>query len=208
MKLDFETFIRLFPAALTIPIFSALKNQLRDSAKRKRLKNLVNVIEAKQLVKEFDKEGTFRKEFILPDIEENYFFMQTGIETNNKSIYKYIEFKEKLGEDFTWEVLKSARRKYYLKFNNDDLIILISKGEKVRYTMKVITGLSLFMLTVFFIIIFNKPEIKNISQYIINFILSLIPMLLGCFLLTSASAESFRNAQRIERRLENLNKQG
>ena len=72
-------------------------NNIFNTIKRRRLNKIENTSEFKKL---FDEHETdFKENFILPNLKEEYFYIKTGISTNEKSIDKYISFKNKLAKN-------------------------------------------------------------------------------------------------------------
>ncbi len=63
--------------------------------------------------------------FTEKSIEEYHFYKITGIRTNSDSIIKYSNFKDKLGENYTWKDIRMIKE--YLVFNDNEIEIKVSK---------------------------------------------------------------------------------
>ncbi|WP_286856469.1 MULTISPECIES: hypothetical protein [Sphingobacterium] len=111
----------LITVILSAIFFEPLKYFISNSRDRK-TRRLNNVKEYKTLTDELDVE--FRNGFVVNDFKERYFYLQTGIITNEQSIYQYLELKKKLKKNFTWKSIKKALP--YLKFENDEIVVKIS----------------------------------------------------------------------------------
>jgi len=73
-------------------------------------------------------ENDFKTNFLEPTIQENLFFIIADFRTNYKSIQAYIELKNKLGADFDWLSIRSA--KPHLHFNDQgELYVELSKSK-------------------------------------------------------------------------------
>lgn len=108
--------------------------------KRRKLKKIENATESLKLFETF--ETQFKTNFILPDLKETYFYIQTGIETNEKSIDKYINFKNELSGHYTWKHIKST--KLYLDLNSENIEIKLNKIERIGSTIILVISLVLF----------------------------------------------------------------
>jgi hypothetical protein len=84
---------------------------------KRKLKKTLEILETYPMLHEFDE--VFNSEFIIPYLQELHFSAETGIQTNEKSIYKYINFKNKLGANFTWLDIKMA--KMHLDLNSEEI---------------------------------------------------------------------------------------
>ncbi|MEM6846008.1 MAG: hypothetical protein AAF632_27605 [Bacteroidota bacterium] len=112
---------------------------------KRRSQDLSNVVIAKD-ISTFSE--NFKNEFIVPDAEENYFFVQTGIRTNSKSIDSHIKLKNKLGEHFTWYHIRKAQG--FLIFRNSELTISLNKWVEIyKIVLLVVAFAAMFAAVIF-----------------------------------------------------------
>lgn len=187
---------------LAIAIFSLLSGppfiQLILSYQRRRLKNLLNAVEAKDLIEKCSED--FKSNFVMIDFQENYFFAQTGIKTNQKSIACYIQLKDKLGNDFTWEPIRIA--KPYLKLKSGKIKVVISKWERLYKNAVLIYGFGLFLVGIGIGLYLNQYDQRTVTDTLQVLFLVITPMIFGYLALTSV--QSLISASNIEKRLEEL----
>lgn len=107
-------------------ISGALFRWIVPLQKALRLKKISNIIESKEILENCSDE--FKNDFIQPNIEENIFFIQTGIKTNRSSIPKYIALQKILGGDFVLEDIAKANN--YLNVEGEKIKIKIPKAAK------------------------------------------------------------------------------
>lgn len=180
--MNLESLTVLIPIVIAIvsafsiqPLF-----QIFDTLHRKKLKKILYASESTKLFETYDTD--FKKDFILPDLKESYFYIQTGIKTNEKSIDKYIQFKNELSGNYTWEDIKLVKN--LLNLNGEKIEIQLSKRRK--FFSNVIFGIALLLfLSVYFIFIKFSPDFSLFSDNdIIKFMfLIVIPVFIGCFLI-------------------------
>ncbi|KIO78964.1 hypothetical protein TH53_00270 [Pedobacter lusitanus] len=72
----------------------------------------------------------FKKNFVDLDIEESYFFIQTGIQCSHTNIKKYVDLKARLGDNWTWKKISIADP--YLNRENDSIEVNLGKFTKMR----------------------------------------------------------------------------
>lgn len=184
--------------AIISGIFGQSFVQLIFSYKRRRLKNLLNAVETKSLL---DQARTdFKEKFILPDFEENYFYVQTGIKTNYKSIEKYINLKNTLSDDFTWDIIKQAKQ--HFEFKDSELKVTISKLKRLYKKIFLIIGLLFFITSLFLAFYLNNYEMKTLEELILYFYIIIIPLFFGY--ITVNSVQSLIYATMIEKKLNKL----
>lgn len=92
---------------LLSPIFSSIiiiYNQVNKYLTVEKSKNLPNKDDLDTILNNAD--DNFIQKFVIPDLQESYFYRRTRIATNNTSIPEYYELKNKLGRNFTWKSIK------------------------------------------------------------------------------------------------------
>lgn len=148
----------------------------------------------------------FKNNFINPTIEEHYFFLNTGIDTNHKTIPYYIKLKEMLGENFTWKRIRNA--KIHLKFNEKGKpFVKLYKIQIYWMYISLIIALISFLVSFFIVIYTSQIEIKfanEIKYLLIIYYSSFIFFMFGFFMLKSV--ESIYDANFIKKRLDTLKK--
>lgn len=169
--------------------------QLISSHSRRRLKKIRNADEALNLFKKLD--DNFNKKFILPELKETYFYIQTGIKTNEKSIEKYIEFKNHLGENYTWSQIKTA--KPHLRIEKLGITVSLSKYQRVFSNIVLILALFFFILGMIGFIYLNQFESTNLEDFFVTIFVLIVPMFTGYFFVNGIN--SILVAKGIERRL-------
>jgi uncharacterized integral membrane protein len=163
---------------------------------RRKLKRIENAVESLKLFENFETE--FKSDFILPDLKESYFYIQTGIETNEKSIEKYINLKNKLSGNYTWKQIKSA--KSYLDLNGKNIVVKLNKIEKIGANLILIIALILIAST-FIIFLIYSSDLEYFSQKdYLKFIILIMMPFLGGFLLAN-SVFPIQIAKGIEKKL-------
>jgi hypothetical protein len=165
---------------------------------RRKLKKTTNILETHSMFDKFDTD--FKTEFILPDLKESYFYIQTGIETNEKSIQKYIEFKNKLGGKYTWADIKKVNE--HLDLQSEEIKINLNKLQRT-YSSVAFTSFPLILLTGFAHFYLHPVELQSIIE---NFMAMLTYLFLPaiCGYLFVSSANSIFIAKHMEKRLKNL----
>ncbi|MGV0924692.1 hypothetical protein [Empedobacter tilapiae] len=145
----------------------------------------------------------FNKEFIEKSIEENIFHVMTGINANHKTIQYYINLKNILGQDFSWEVIKSA--KSHIKFKeNGTSFIQLNKVQIIWKNVSLIIALLALLGGFFLILYFSQFEIKNIGEILLIYYLAGILFMFSYFLFISV--KSIIDANYIKKRLDKLKK--
>ncbi|MCV9932876.1 hypothetical protein OIU80_11325 [Flavobacterium sp. LS1R47] len=173
-------------------------SNLFDSLQRRNLKNVLNDLETFSALDKFDED--FKTKFIEPHVKELYFFSQTGIDTNEKSIPKYISFKDKLGGNYTWPKIKRAKQ--HLDSNGPEIKINLSKTERICANIAI--SLSLFFFTGGIILYFylNQFKTQGIGDILITMGSLVVPMIIG--FLFFISVDSILIAKQMEKRLKSL----
>lgn len=133
-------------------------------------------------------------------MKELCFFSQTGIDTNEKSIPKYISFKDKLGGNYTWPKIKRAKQ--HLDSNGPEIKINLSKTERICANIAI--SLSLFFFTGGIILYFylNQFKTQGIGDILITMGSLVVPMIIG--FLFFISVDSILIAEQMEKRLKSL----
>lgn len=141
---------------------------------------ITNVKEIEFLIDKLD--DKFRRDFILKNFKENFFFLQTGIETNEKSIESYIKLKDKLKANYTWKKIKMVTP--YLKFENTEIHIELKKIQV--FFAKIVTVLSfLFFASSVIILFYLSIDVFYFStiDYLKLFTLASLPLICGIYLI-------------------------
>ncbi len=141
--------------------------QLLQFYKNRKIERILN---SKDIIKIFQDDKSFYKKFISSVLKEKYFEYMTGIKTNINTISKYINFKNKLKNDYTWEDIKIARK--YLKTDKKKIYIKITKRQLFLADIGIISMPLLFLPV--FILLFYIPEYPEISEWKIQILLFLI----------------------------------
>lgn len=176
-------------ALLSAPILNFF-----EQIKKTKLKNY---IESQQLIDKLDED--FQNDFIKPNLKEIYFYLQTGISTNEKSIIKYIDLKNKLGGNYTWKKIKLVQQ-YINLGNNTDPLLKINKIEDIfsRITTWMIIILITSSVIGGILLNFFSNDLP-IKDYLYILFLILIPLVSGIFLMHSI--ESITTAKAMMKRL-------
>ena len=169
---------------------------------RRKLKKIENAVESLKLFENF--ETQFKSDFILPDLKESYFYIQTGIETNEKSIEKYINLKNELSGNYTWKQLKSA--KSYFDLTGENIEVKLNKIEKIGADVILIIALTLLVSTCIIFMIYSS-ELSYFSQkdYLKLVALIIIPFFCGFILVNSVLP--IHIAKGIEKKIRNSRQQ-
>lgn len=113
---------------------------------------------------------------------EKYFYLETGIKANEKSIYKLISFKDKLGGNYTWCEIKLVQK--YLSFEKSDIEIKITRLEKLQSPIGVILSLMLVLTSIFGASYFSQFEILELRDILIYGMIVSVPFALGYFIIS------------------------
>lgn len=158
--------------------------QLQDLFNKRKMKRVLFAKEANDL---FKSQTPFKKNFIEPDLDESYFFIQTGIQCSRANIQKYINLKELLGDRWSWNKISIADP----HLNRDGEIIEVNIGKFTRISSECMFWLSLILVICFplaFGILALKNMIPNkLEDMILIIILLLLPTLIGMFLVNLIS---------------------
>lgn len=168
---------------ITLVLSSLIIAPISNVAKtfnNRRSRKINNTKEIEFLLDKLD--DNFKNNFVLKDFKENYFFLQTGIETNEKSIDSFIKLKDNLKGNYTWKKIKLAMP--YFKFENELIIIKIKPILKYFAIFTSIISI-LFFLISFTIIFYFTSEFQYFSMkdFLKLFILVFMPVACGYYLL-------------------------
>jgi len=105
--------------------------------KSRKIKELNQLLEVQKVFKKSNSE--FYECFIKPDLEEVYFFLETGIKTQQQNILKLIELRNKLGGIYNWSTIKRAM--VYFNFETREISISISRPDRILNLFWVAVGL-------------------------------------------------------------------
>ncbi len=128
----------------------------------------------------------FKNKFIVPNLREIYFLMETGIKTNEKSIDKYINFKNYLGKNYTWEQVKLAQS--HLDLEGDDIKIKISKIDRISTNIIIGISIILFLVGFFSFICLTNSDIQDIRTTLFSFFVLIFPMIGGYMLMNNVNS--------------------
>ncbi|WP_318310507.1 hypothetical protein [Flagellimonas crocea] len=117
---------------------------------------------------------------------EKYFYLETGIKANEKSIYKLISFKDKLGGNYTWRKIKLVQN--YLSFEKSDIEIKITKLEKLQSLIGVILSLMLVLTSIFGASYFSQFEILELRDILIYGMIISVPFGVGYFIISHVNS--------------------
>ena len=165
-----------FIKILSIPIVGNFIKSLISPFTKEKFKRLPNVEEMKLVLDNTGKK--FKEKFVIPNTEESYFYRQTGIATNHKSIPQYCDLKNRLGRNFTWENIRKA--KPYLLFEEKKITVKVSKIDK--YLTNILSIVLLGLLVLLFMFIISLSEVSWGKDFI-NMILLIMCILLIIFVL-------------------------
>ncbi len=136
--------------------------------------------------KELFSNTKFESDFIWPNLMEKYFYLETGIKANEKSIYKLISFKDKLGGNYTWRKIKLVQN--YLSFEKSDIEIKITKLEKLQSLIGVILSLMLVLTSIFGASYFSQFEILELRDILIYGMIISVPFGVGYFIISHVNS--------------------
>ena len=145
-----DAFIKI----LSIPIVGNFIKSLISPFTKEKFKRLPNVEEMKLVLDNTGKK--FKEKFVIPNIEESYFYMRTGIATNHESIPQYCDLKNRLGRKFSWENIRKA--KPYLLFEEKKITVKVSKVDK--YLTNILSIVLFGLLVLLFIFIISLFEVS------------------------------------------------
>lgn len=188
-----NSFTSIFPL-----VFSHLINILKHDSARKRLKKLNNLKSAYNTFE--NPETDFEKSFIEPVKIETCFFIETGIETNFKSIPKYIAFKDKLGLNFTWSHIKKIQN--YLDLTKGEISLTLSRSNKIYSNIILVTILIILTSGFLSFLFLNQYKVKISVEYFLVFLPLAVSFLLAYILFSSI--DSILTAKLVEKRLNKI----
>ncbi|MBW8242185.1 hypothetical protein K1F50_05195 [Muricauda oceani] len=132
--------------------------------------------------KELFSNSKFESDFIRPNLIEKYFYLETGIRANEKSIYKLISFKDKLDGNYTWREIKLVQN--YLNFEKSDIEIKITRLGKLQSIIGVILSLILVLTSIFGASYFSQFEILELRDILIYGMIISVPFGVGYFIIS------------------------
>ncbi|MEJ8590250.1 hypothetical protein JSO54_03245 [Riemerella anatipestifer] len=125
----------------------------------------------------------YHRDFVVPNIKEDYHYIRTGIRANEETIKKYIVFLKELGGEYTWEHIRIAKSQ--LQVEEDGIKV---KDDNNICLGNIVLAISLlFILAGGILFLYNLIWCENEStRDILTTVLSLIvPVLIGYFLMMS-----------------------
>lgn len=117
--------MELFIKILSIPVVGTFLKFLYQFFTKEKAKKL-NIEETKFILDNCGKD--FKEGFVIPNLEESYFYERTGIATNYKSIPLYEELKNKSGKNYTWASIRKA--KSHFLFEENKIVVKVSTFDK------------------------------------------------------------------------------
>ena len=160
-----------------------------------RRQNLSNATKALQLFDEHEED--FKAKFIYPDLKETCFYLRTGIKTNEKSIEKYIEFKNILGKNYTWSHVKLVMP--HLIFEDEKIKLKVSKWNRNFVVVSKVIILTIMLIGLMFSLQF---EAQSLSQMFLSLLTLIIPLIIGVFI--ASRMKSIEMARKMEKQLNML----
>jgi len=160
-----------------------------------KLKKMKYLIDSKKNVSK-----DFYEQFIIPTTQETLFFLETGIDTNDKSINSYISLKNSLGENYTWKTIK--RLMPYIKFDDENKIyIKVNKVDK--WSAYITLFLAFSLIIIMFYTLSLQSKATRLSDLLFIYILLIIQFIGSILLLTLVSPTS--DAIIVKKKLEKNN---
>jgi len=191
--------IEKFTPLITL-VFGALWALLKINVlERGKLKKIQNLKTAHSLFDKF--ETDFEKQFFENEWKEACFFMRSGIETNYKSIPKYIRLKDKLGLNYNWTHIKQVL--LYLDLSNEDIKINLNWYDRILWKFAVLFFLLGLISTPFSFSFIDQFIAQGLLVYLTMTFLCIIPAIIGYLFV--ANTYSILMAQRMEKRLNSIN---
>lgn len=179
--------------------FGALLSLLKiKSLQRGKLKKIQDLKIAHSLFDKF--ETDFEKQFFENEWKEACFFMRSGIETNYKSIPKYIRLKDKLGLNYNWTHIREVQ--LYLDLNNEDIIINLNWYDRILWKSAIFLFILGLLSTPFFFSFIDQFKVQGLFVYLFMTFLCIIPAIIGYLFVINTY--SIFIAEKIEKRLHDL----
>ncbi|MDY3520732.1 hypothetical protein PG614_05765 [Riemerella anatipestifer] len=164
-----EKYITFFVSKI-LELFSAIN--------RRKIERGLNTDEMLEFFEKNDPE--YHRDFVVPNMKEDYHYIRTGIRANEKTIKKYDVFLKKLDGDYTWEHIRIA--KLHLQVEEEGVKIRISKFEKRFGKIVFGTGLCFFIAGVALLLFLSRSEEEGIF---FTLSISITLILVGYFLMMS-----------------------
>lgn len=166
-----------------------------NSLTKREFHKLKNLEDVKGLIEHTSSD--FKETILAEYMDEEFFFALTGIRTNSQSIPYYLEFKRKLGKNFSWNMIGKA--KSYIQFKNDTVLeVAVPKWEIYQKNIMKCIGILLLLMSIalFFVL---KNAGNSLNVVILSSFFIMVPILL--FYLTMNHIEPVLSAIAIEKRL-------
>jgi magnesium-transporting ATPase (P-type) len=160
-----------------------------------KLNKLISISEAKDLLNDLSTD--FKERFVKSSLEEEFFYIRTGIKTNYKSISKYMDLKDKLGADYDWKQIRIAKNHFII--GEEKITINITKPHNFNYYLDIFVALFFFFggLSLFFYLIYLFGDSLNVV--IVACIILFVSYIASYFFLISPT--STLTAKRMQKRL-------
>ncbi|OXA71246.1 hypothetical protein B0A67_13385 [Flavobacterium aquidurense] len=168
-----------------------------DFFQRRKLKNLLNDLETYSVMDKFDDD--FKTKFVTPYLKELYFFSLTGIDANEESIPKYIDFKNRL--NYTWTKIKKAKQHFDL--NSSEIKINLSIYERICANIAIVCFIILLLGGTILFTYLNQFKTQGIRDILIILSSLIIPAVIGILLIRAVG--SILIAKQMENRLNKIN---
>ncbi|MDY3362847.1 hypothetical protein PG623_02415 [Riemerella anatipestifer] len=150
------------------PIDLFINMSLSKSKKLSNLKELGNIIE------NYDDE--FVRNFVIPNAKENYFYLQTGIKTNEQTIPKYISLKNKIGEKYDWDSIRKMKKYLYIDSDNE-FKIKISFSKRYGGILFMAFAVMFLLISAYFFYVIvadlTNNHYVNLGKFITTFLMAL-----------------------------------
>lgn len=163
--MDLNTILTFVGPILTAILISIVAPYFLNFYLKKKFQKLQYMNDSYQLFQNL--ENNFKTNFLEPIIQENLFFIIADFRTNYKSIPAYVELKNRLGKDFDWPFIKSA--KPHLRYNEQGKIYIKLSKSNV-YLKNSSVGISLILCIVgFAVLLYSNYALQDTFSKFIAF---------------------------------------
>ncbi|MFX1667628.1 DUF308 domain-containing protein [Riemerella anatipestifer] len=166
-----EKYITFFVSKI-LELFSAIN--------RRKIERGLNTDEMLEFFEKNDPE--YHRDFVVPNMKEDYHYIRTGIRASEKNIKKYDVFLKKLDGDYTWEHIRIAKSQLQVEEDGikvkDDNNICLGNIVLVISLLFIVAGVGLFLYLI-------KFEHKTVRDIILTVFFPIVSFLIGSFLMMS-----------------------
>ncbi|WP_312508983.1 hypothetical protein [Chryseobacterium culicis] len=197
--MDINIIVTVAGSFVTAALTSLFSPLLLNYYLKKKFQKLQYINESFQLYQSLNTE--YKTTIIEPAIQENLFLIISDFRTNHLSIPAYVELKDKLGKDFDWPIIKSARP--HLRFDQHGKLY-VKLSRTVIYMRNLSLGIAVILaLLGFSVLVFlNYANLDDTTKYIAFYIFSALLFMLAFVSVTSVT--SVLNAGVIANRLKEV----